>query len=591
MKPRCWLALLAYMLCAPAGAFEGWEHKRLGDLSYHIAMRAFCETNGKSAVCDLRAKKRAQNDPSKFFDDPLAVGADTAESASHKQLTYGDVVRCVDFFLTAEKLLAGRESHLVEGGTRTSQRVGKLLPETPRDLDLDEARRCNAELTNLEGARAGHVNHTHFQAELLVAQRTNHMLALNMRTSEDNLFAALAVNAISDHFLQDVFAPGHITTWRSRLTDIAANAYHDRNNRRGWDVDVDKDMLKNITRIPSAKEHVNLMDTILAYLSDQSEVRDHFFHPGEEGVADCGANCTKVKKTVQGRQDDLAAFVARVKGEGPLTVSFKGDKQLWQEGQDQQRLLMLWTEVRSIFDILESRLVSQDSEAQHIVLKDSFKDNSWSWIYVPHAPKSEQFVYPTAESKIEANIGPVKYLVTERDRRTSDKTNSPGWVDYKDMDQIVGVSFGIDNMTYGDAQIRRLMTFETVVAGQASMSRYFENHAIVIGYQRYFGPGPDGYALSARHVWVKPEIESTLSLQLRAIRLGRVNAPAMWRPSIGVRLDLGFSSFLTNYIQFSRDVAIQNDGRARPGLSIGAGIQLGAPTCRIPGAASIANCY
>jgi hypothetical protein len=42
------------------------------------------------------------------------------------------------------------------------------------------------------------------------------------------------------------------------------------------------------------------------------------------------------------------------------------------------------------------------------------------------------------------------------------------WIDYKTMDQIWGLSYGIDNMTFGDAQNRKLLTLETMVQGKAS---------------------------------------------------------------------------------------------------------------------------
>lgn len=70
------------------------------------------------------------------------------------------------------------------------------------------------------------------------------MLAIDLRTCEENLFATLLLNAISDHYLQDSFAPGHIATLRVRLTDLAATAYHDKRNRRGLDVTVPADRLQ-----------------------------------------------------------------------------------------------------------------------------------------------------------------------------------------------------------------------------------------------------------------------------------------------------------------------------------------------------------
>jgi hypothetical protein len=53
------------------------------------------------------------------------------------------------------------------------------------------------------------------------------------------------------------------------------------------------------------------------------------------------------------------------------------------------------------------------------------------------------------------------------------------------------------------------------------------------------------------------------------------------RPSFGIRLDAGFTSFLTFYLELRRTSAMQHDGSIRSGPAMGAGIQLAAPKCRI----------
>ena len=49
----------------------------------------------------------------------------------------------------------------------------------------------------------------------------------------DTLVGALVINAVSEHFLQDIFAPGHIYTLRDTLGAHSALASHDRHNVMG----------------------------------------------------------------------------------------------------------------------------------------------------------------------------------------------------------------------------------------------------------------------------------------------------------------------------------------------------------------------
>ncbi len=255
---------------------------------------------------------------------------------------------------------------------------------------------------------------------------------------------------------------------------------------------------------------------------------------------------------------------------------------------------MLWTQIRSIFDILEShpRENANTDHAHDIVFNDSFMESSWKWKYDEVKTDSEKPSRSSrASSTIVASIGPIKYIVPMRNHKDSDKNEDPPtWIDHNALDRLWGVSFGIDNMTFGDSQNRRLVTFETLLVGDVA-SRYFsENWAIIAGIQHYSGLGPDGVALTGRLAWIKPEIESALSIHIRALRLGREGLPAVWRPTIGGRIDIGFSSFLTSYLQAGRDFAAQREGRIRSGWSIGAGIQFGAPTCRIPIIKEMAVC-
>lgn len=594
MSNRIIVAVMLSTLSTWAVALESPEHKQLGDLAYHVALKIFCEKNVDDEVC-VRAAQEV------WFYDPLGKNL---SGEAHPPLSYGDVVMCVDYFLTPEKLLARRENALIRrrsGGAASHPQHGELFPERAEDIVFNYWERCSPNIDNFEGARAGHVNHSHFQAELLAAQRTNHMLALMLRASDDNPFGAMVANAISDHYLHDSFAPGHISTMRARLTDIAANAYHDRMNRNGWSVQIDRTTLTNIFTIPGIKNRGNIIAAILQLLNDDPCVRQHFYRPITRKNESNRPICHQNIENGDVRLDNTIDFIRRVNksigSETNIIVKLRGDDHLWEAAQDEQRLVMLWTEVRSIFDVFESHASSASSSAEvrPIVLKDSFAKSSWSWDYdseVVQKPGSWDFFKINVEpSTISANIGPIQYVIPQREKQQGNGDVDVASLAYRDIDRIWGVSFGIDNMTFGNSQNRKVLAVETMIEGKALHSKSSENWAILAGVQPYFGPGRDGFALTGRLAWVRPETETSISAIVRALRLGRDGSPALWRPAIGLRVDLGFTSFLTSYLQGGRDVAVQFDGSVRSGWSIGAGLQLGAPTCRLPGAKHITQCY
>jgi hypothetical protein len=327
--------------------------------------------------------------------------------------------------------------------------------------------------------------------------------------------------------------------------------------------------------------------------SNTNKVRAYFFSPGESNNKDCGDECFSEAGNYGERFEKLKTFY---KQSGNVKINVKGDNRLWRLSQDRQRLLMLWTEVRSIYDVLQSwhgtEIMKKNDKLKHgnaIYFVDSFsKNSSWKWDFTKVDDGS--IIFGTDSSKIEAAFGPVKYTVPFQDRHENRGDIDRKWVSYKSLDRLWGVSYGVDNMTFGDSQNRKLLTFETIFARKSSKEWYSENWALTGGIQAYSGFGPDGLALTTRLLYVLPATETALSVQLRGLRLSRRDAPALWKPTIGGRVDFGFTSFMTSYLQFGRDFALQKDNGVRSGWSIGAGIQLVAPTCRIPLIKNLGSC-
>jgi hypothetical protein len=611
MLSKAIISLLLLIVTNTAVAFEGWEHKRLGDLSYYLAVEIFCDAVNKGT--DTRECAKASNGRyelhDKFYSEiiygerlHLNKNNDNGKKPSD-YISYGDIVMCVDYFLTIEKMMAGREHHVIQGqkdGAKVATSDQKfvhsdgLFPSKINDLSFSVPKRCDPRYRNFEGARAAHVNHAHFQVELLVAQRMSHLSALTMVALEKNLFSGLAANAISDHYLQDSFAPGHITTLRSRLTDTTSNAHHDYNNQYGWEADVDLTRMNQLTNVADQGISLGLLDEIFNKLNGKgstgtrldydSAARKYFLFSGRNEDKLCGGEESPEIINNAARIDDLKNFFGNKNG--TAKVRMKGDMRLWCVAQDKQRLVMLWAEVRSIFDVLETWHGTNQKQrvagAHSMYFKDSFSEGSnWKWEYT--AADAHESFWGTDSSRIEASFSAVKYNIPFQDKREmGDHVTPREWVSYKGLDRLWGASYGIDNMTFGDSQNRKILTVGTYLFGKSSKSWVSENHHFWGGIQAYSGFGPDGLALTSRYAFVFPATETAFSVQLRALRLSRRDLPAVWKPTIGWRMDVGFTSFMTTYLQFGRDFALQKDNGIRSGWSIGAGIQLVAPTCRIP---------
>jgi hypothetical protein len=520
-------------------------------------------------------------------------------------LTYGDVTMCVDYFLTPEKLMAGSETTLwfptEESQIASLNHVRKrqLYPSRREDLNLSITERCKDSYWNLEGARSGHVNHTHFQSELLISQRSQHLLALSLHAIEGNRMAALTANAISDHYLHDSFAPGHITTWRSRLTDLAANAYHDARNRKGLSVMVDEERFNQMMKdsyggasLDTRVMHLFESDT---QTSRSRTTRAYFLYPHTNDV-DCDKFFCKNAKTLASDSEeekkikeilgslrkklqklDQMKDPASFKCNEERCVTFHGDSELWKISQNEQRMLLLLVQVRSILDVLESLPGPADRTSQ-FTITDSFKQDEWTWYATEEESPSvwKRTILPPNSSLV-AKIGPVNYQITQGIDGEPQHDHS-----YLFFDPVYGFSLGFDSMTFGDQQTRWTLAFQRVLFGIASEKRGSMNFAIVGGVEKFLEPASNGYGLTSRLSLVFPQTETIFSLSFREIKVGSVDWYKRWRPTYGLRVDQGFTSFATIFFQISRDAAAQKSGRIDSGISVGAGVQIAAPECRIP---------
>lgn len=560
---------------------------KLSDL--HKKLNDECMLKKNTPYCDQKIQFQSQRWESIFFFDPVHSGdqLDNDDVYTEEKISYGDVTGCVDFFLTPEKMMAGSETSLYKPIKKISK-YGKnsihLFPEQRGDLDLSVSKRCREVLWNFEGNRAAHVNHTHFQSELILSQRKMHMLAINLRVLEGNLFGALTANAISDHYLQDSLAPGHITAWRSRLTDVAANAHHDKRNRDGMKVSIVPEILSKMNAIRIDGVDTTIIEKFLERADEKTNeysaksAREYFLTSGQENRKDLCDNreCTKLTPEEQLTYlKDIRDTLLRQDH-----AYLKGDDFLWDEEQKIQRMLILVMNVRSILDILQSEMIEKDGDRYSYILPvDSFKNSSWFWVELPESKKKELLQPLVSPSNLKAHIGTVVYNVE----------NIPKYYGYERTDPIYGVSIGFDDMLYGDQQNRATLLLERLIIGNASEDRDAFNLALIAGVQASRSQTENNVGVSIRGALVLPQTETIISVPLRYIRM-HDGEKTRWRPTIGVRLDQGFTSFSTFYLQLTHDYARQKDGSIRSGLSIGAGLGFAAPECRIPGVKQLLAC-
>lgn len=82
-------------------------------------------------------------------------------------------------------------------------------------------------------ASSSHLNGNHFQNRAMFSHWVWHKMATYVAANEKSISTALLLNAYSDHFLEDHFAPGHIRTPRRDFHDSGAVGMHDFYNSVG----------------------------------------------------------------------------------------------------------------------------------------------------------------------------------------------------------------------------------------------------------------------------------------------------------------------------------------------------------------------
>lgn len=596
---RCarWLLLPLAAACGPAAAFEPWEHERMGNVAYHLAKRLHCQ--GADAAT-RQARKPLCDQLDVMFQDPLDEGRVLNPAA----FGYGTVARCVDFFLTPEKLLAGQDDRLIFSTETARQRAAGgpqvAVPTSPAEfLGLDLRRHCVDRWNNFSANQAAHSNHTHFQAELVTSQHLYHRLALDAARS-GKPFGALFINALSDHYLQDFFAPGHIVTFRSHMSDIYANAVHDSLNHKGaWMRFAPEDLQALLAGLRSEAAGVALSEAVRNYLAQVDG------HDKTRDSGDCLRRCEPLPEAQRRALDaaatvadllDLAAALAQPHEQFPAPhrqgVLLRGDFELWRASQWPQRLLLLALQMRSILDVLQA--MDADAAGLNSFLQPSWKsertglgqrariqaslDGRFFYDFMLLGREEFPFLPYVSRDPIEGVDG--VHDVVE----IASIDGSRVWLRPEGRREFVlstGLNYEVPR--FGRQQWRQSVSLETPVAGFVNTGYFKTSVGMAAGVFFTHEDDRSGWGLSLRPAVVFSQSETFVSVPLRWLRFRRPDGSGATHAAWGLRVDQGFSSFITVYLQGGRAPFRQEAGEVRTGSAYGAGIVLAAPFCRIPG--------
>lgn len=304
------LLLLAGAVSPAAWSMSGHEHVAVGNDGLAVALAHVRHSGGY--LCPDSGKLRC-------IDAELLAKLEEM-LPGERDVSYGQMVAAVDHVVNPVKFME-REGE-----------VGCF----PGDLDELYTRHIVG-YSQLLAWRASHVNEMHFQSEGLASLWYWHFAAVKSATvgeclprpdmaldqipddeqDVNTLVGALVVNAISEHFLHDFFAPGHVFTFRDTMGDYSSLSNHDRYNRLGAVLLVQPSRWRNELKPLLTGEGI----AALAHLTPET----------------------------------VEAAVASI--EENYTIDLWGDRNLWRS--DAQRLLMSLISARSVLDVIDGYVTGQ----------------------------------------------------------------------------------------------------------------------------------------------------------------------------------------------------------------------------------------
>lgn len=617
-------AVLACVLAAAplAHAFESYEHKVVGDLAIQFAAQG-------------RACAALQDGNRRLCADLMPSAVAPAAPQEAPPPSYGDLVQCVDRFLTPEKML-------VQLREQSSQPETKQLPELrspyadPRKIRAGlrpgrEACLFPVPLLDASTANASHGNHAHFQEELLLSLSAWHTLALGVARDQGNLPGALLLNAIASHYLHDLFAPGHIVTRRSEFTDTVATAMHDFHNHRGARFQLRE------TPGTSLQPALQLMHCVLE--DDSKACKDVLAHTGPASSplrADLvckliyrpGEDTGRCRREALGETDlqRVREVVAALLGGRRSYICMKGDFELWRHadgpdgGKDTgncsedglyQRVYMVAMTLGSILDVLQAGTPAGEGKPaatnrfqsiawdHDMYLRTAFneqkQDYAWAatpfgYYYMGGAPGSGSLPDGWQTSPPRSGQGengqPAAGLagtVRVPPAAGESSTNDPGRTNFY-FENLFRVSFGREAFYKGDRAGRNFYGLEVQPFWRPiHLGREHDawNVGMSLGLVGTHDRGVSSRGLLVRVLTTSPKMESTFSAWLRRLDHYGYSSEQGWRWGYGVDYEQGFTSIFSVTLGMGRDYSAVPGGPLRQGTLFHGSIAITMPEGRI----------
>lgn len=260
--------------------------------------------------------------------------------------TYGYVTEMVDSYLSPQKLIA-RGSVGIDN---------QQWPESPEDF------RQRGYFPWPEVVRALTNNDAHFGPEALLTFRELHRIAKDVARGDSdkrNIYGGLLINALADHYLQDILAPGHVMAVRQTVPEEVSIAMHDKANSVGVRFRIDRP-----ANIESVLTYVDREFSLLYRCKPDADQEACGIVRASmrelvgilrrcENAA--GQSICDVARDAFGRQT-FAATAVHMRGDNHLTAKRIEDEKRkgWRQDAGYNYALVLAIEVLSVLDVISS---------------------------------------------------------------------------------------------------------------------------------------------------------------------------------------------------------------------------------------------
>ena len=270
-----------------------------------------------------------------------------------------------------------------------------------------------------------------------------------------------------------------------------------------------------------------------------------------------------------------------------VPILFKGDAQLFTAGQIRQRLLLLAVETQSILDVvqggnsLRAMHFSYDAEKMAPSADIDFGHYLFVATVNPVAPESRVAAavtpHPPPEAKPDISAPP-SLTGTQADRPLYQLGSAA---------PIVFVSDARESQSSGHFMARNLYTIGLATASwQLKPPIFLRNWMgsiegdLSLGLTYYKQGGDHGRGVVAGLALTLPETEGSFGPYYRFMS-HQDQGRNVWRSSGGVRIEGGFSSYLTFFLTGGWDYSTDVNRRLVGGRTWGGGVRVSMPVSRI----------